>query len=118
MHELSIAENLLEIIDNYRSEQKFKRCNSVTVRVGLLSAVDEDALRFAFDSLVEETVDQGAVLNVEMTYPRASCDCGCEFEVTDMIYTCPQCGAPTRPHHVCLACGTYRGVQVIEIEEE
>jgi large subunit ribosomal protein L32 len=32
--------------------------------------------------------------------------------------TCPQCGAPVRPHHVCLSCGTYRGTQVIEVEEE
>ncbi len=34
------------------------------------------------------------------------------------LVTCPQCGAPVRPHHVCLNCGTYRGVEVIEIEEE
>lgn len=34
------------------------------------------------------------------------------------LVTCPQCGAPVRPHHVCLACGSYRGTQVIEIEEE
>jgi large subunit ribosomal protein L32 len=34
------------------------------------------------------------------------------------LVTCPQCGAPTRPHHICLACGTYRGAQVIEMEEE
>jgi large subunit ribosomal protein L32 len=34
------------------------------------------------------------------------------------LVTCPQCGAPVRPHHVCLSCGTYRGTQVIEIEEE
>ena len=34
------------------------------------------------------------------------------------LVTCPQCGAPVRPHHVCLSCGTYRGVEVIEIEEE
>ncbi|MEA3339284.1 MAG: 50S ribosomal protein L32 [Chloroflexota bacterium] len=31
---------------------------------------------------------------------------------------CPQCGMQVRPHHVCLYCGTYRGIQVIEIEEE
>lgn len=31
---------------------------------------------------------------------------------------CPQCGEPVRPHHVCLSCGTYRGKQVLEIEEE
>jgi len=34
------------------------------------------------------------------------------------LATCPQCGAPVRPYHVCLSCGTYRGVQIIEIEEE
>ncbi|MFQ6102593.1 MAG: 50S ribosomal protein L32 [Anaerolineae bacterium] len=34
------------------------------------------------------------------------------------LVTCPQCGAPVRPHHVCLSCGTYRGTQVVEIEEE
>jgi large subunit ribosomal protein L32 len=37
---------------------------------------------------------------------------------TGLLVTCPQCEAPVRPHHVCLSCGTYRGVQVIEIEEE
>ena len=34
------------------------------------------------------------------------------------LVTCPQCGVPVRPHQVCPACGTYRGVQVIEIEKE
>ena len=34
------------------------------------------------------------------------------------LVRCPQCDAPVRPHHVCLSCGTYRGEQVLEIEEE
>jgi large subunit ribosomal protein L32 len=34
------------------------------------------------------------------------------------LVTCEWCGAPKRPHHVCMNCGTYRGEQVIEIEEE
>ncbi|MDY7078122.1 MAG: 50S ribosomal protein L32 [Chloroflexota bacterium] len=34
------------------------------------------------------------------------------------LVACPQCGEPVRPHHVCLSCGTYRGFQVIEIEEQ
>ncbi len=32
--------------------------------------------------------------------------------------TCPQCGAPTQPHRVCLACGTYKGRQVLTIAAE
>jgi len=32
--------------------------------------------------------------------------------------TCPQCGAPKRPHHVCASCGTYKGQAVIETDED
>ncbi len=31
---------------------------------------------------------------------------------------CPQCGHDTLPHTVCGNCGTYRGRQVLEVEEE
>jgi large subunit ribosomal protein L32 len=30
---------------------------------------------------------------------------------------CPKCGDPRIPHRVCPTCGTYRGEQVIEVEE-
>ena len=29
---------------------------------------------------------------------------------------CPQCGEDKRPHRVCPSCGTYRGVEILEIE--
>jgi large subunit ribosomal protein L32 len=34
------------------------------------------------------------------------------------IMTCenPECGAPTLSHHVCEACGFYKGKKVIEIK--
>jgi large subunit ribosomal protein L32 len=31
------------------------------------------------------------------------------------IRKCPQCGEPVMQHTVCLACGFYRGKEVIEI---
>jgi large subunit ribosomal protein L32 len=31
------------------------------------------------------------------------------------LVECPHCRAKKLPHRVCLACGTYRGVQVIEV---
>ena len=34
-----------------------------------------------------------------------------------LVATCPQCGAPMRPYRVCKSCGTYKGTQVIAVEE-
>jgi large subunit ribosomal protein L32 len=34
---------------------------------------------------------------------------------THAIEGCPACGAPKLRHHVCPACGTYRGRKVVEV---
>jgi large subunit ribosomal protein L32 len=34
------------------------------------------------------------------------------------IRKCPQCSEPMLQHHVCAACGYYRGKEVIEIPME
>lgn len=31
---------------------------------------------------------------------------------------CPQCKSVKRAHHVCPTCGTYHGIEVIDIEEK
>jgi large subunit ribosomal protein L32 len=33
------------------------------------------------------------------------------------VNRCPKCGDPKMPHRVCPTCGTYRGKQVVEVEE-
>ena len=30
---------------------------------------------------------------------------------------CPQCGEMKMPHRVCPSCGTYRGVEVLEVDQ-
>ena len=30
---------------------------------------------------------------------------------------CPQCHEPKLPHHACPSCGTYKGREVLEVEE-
>ena len=31
---------------------------------------------------------------------------------------CPQCGEPKLPHRVCSHCGSYRGREVVQTDEE
>jgi len=33
------------------------------------------------------------------------------------VSRCPKCGDPKLPHRVCPTCGTYKGEQVVEVEE-
>ena len=33
------------------------------------------------------------------------------------ITQCPQCGDARLPHHACSSCGSYKGRNVIEVEE-
>jgi hydrogenase nickel incorporation protein HypA/HybF len=94
MHELSIAENILEIIENYRADRGFARCSSVKLKIGLLAAVDEEALRFAFEAITEDTPHRGVILEVEKSFPWAQCACGKGFEVRELVYLCPDCGSP------------------------
>jgi large subunit ribosomal protein L32 len=41
-----------------------------------------------------------------------------DFLATPSQSTCPQCGAPKLPHRVCGTCGTYKGREIIETDEE
>ncbi len=36
---------------------------------------------------------------------------------TPALSLCPKCGDPKPPHYICPNCGTYRGREVIKIEE-
>ena len=33
------------------------------------------------------------------------------------LATCPQCKSLMKPHTVCMICGTYKGIQVIDIDK-
>ncbi|HUT14897.1 MAG TPA: 50S ribosomal protein L32 [Anaerolineae bacterium] len=37
---------------------------------------------------------------------------------TAKLVPCSQCHEPRLPHHVCPSCGTYKGVEVIEVKTE
>ena len=35
-----------------------------------------------------------------------------------VMVRCETCTAYKRPHHMCLECGTYRGVEIIAVSEQ
>ena len=69
MHELSIANRIVEIAGD-RCREEAARAKVVTVRIGALSCVHEDALRFSFELVREGTPLADAELRV-VTVPVA-----------------------------------------------
>jgi hydrogenase nickel incorporation protein HypA/HybF len=79
MHELSIANRIVEIAGD-RCREEAARAKVVTVRIGALSCVHEDALRFSFELVREGTPLADAELRV-VTVPVAIWCGTCDREV-------------------------------------
>ena len=91
MHELSLMTTLLD--DAIAATDGAPIC-ALRVRVGPLSGVVVDALRFAFEALAPETPARGARLDVEETAPAFHCPrCGADYSTPVGSYQCPSCGS-------------------------
>lgn len=92
MHEMSIAQSALDIILQESQNHKVKRVISVALKVGELSAVETESLRFCFELLTKGTLAEGARLDIERVEVTGRCqDCGSNFTVHDLMFSCPSC---------------------------
>ena len=93
MHELGIAQSVLEAVQAEAAKRK-SRAVKVGLRIGELSAIDPDALRFSLEALTAETQLAGLELEIELCPRRHRCrDCQAEFNVKDFVFDCPCCGS-------------------------
>ena len=97
MHELSIAQSLVELACEASAREKADRVRSLHVRIGAISGVVSEALRFSFDLVAEGTCCEGATLEIEDVELTAMCAVCCEVQVLPDIshLVCPTCGTPT-----------------------
>jgi hydrogenase nickel incorporation protein HypA/HybF len=93
VHELSIAQSIIDIVLQHLPEEVDGEVRSVKVRLGRLSGVVPQSLDFCFSSIVDETPLRGARLEIEPVPVRAEClTCGDAFtREDDAVYICPQC---------------------------
>ena len=97
MHELSIAQCLIESACEAAARENAQRVTRLVARIGALSGVVEEALRFSFDVAAEGTACAGAALDVEKVLVTVMCPrCECPRELADVWqFACPVCGTPT-----------------------
>lgn len=97
MHELGIATAALEQVLHRARGEGARQVARIGLRIGVLSGVDPEALRFAFEAILPGTLAEGAVLDIEMVPAVAHCaHCGRDFPAPalDPWSLCPSCEQP------------------------
>ncbi|MFD0339106.1 hydrogenase maturation nickel metallochaperone HypA [Streptomyces sp. NPDC127117] len=90
MHELAITQS---VVDSVCERAGRRPVRSVRVRVGVLTAVVPDSMRFCFGLVTEGTAAEGARLEIDQPPGAGRCrTCAVEFTLTDLILLCP-CGS-------------------------
>ena len=94
MHEISLAAEILHLIEQAREKDPFEQVKYLRLESGALSGVDVSALRFAIDSMAPGTCLADAVIEIDETPAIAWCThCSHRVQMRDRLDTCPQCGS-------------------------
>jgi hydrogenase nickel incorporation protein HypA/HybF len=94
MHEMSIAASMLEAV-RAESVRHNAHVLALGVKIGELSGVDSESLRFCFETLVQDTDLAPLSLQIEHLPWRNRCRrCAQDFAVEEYRTECPGCGSP------------------------
>ncbi|HYF92500.1 MAG TPA: hydrogenase maturation nickel metallochaperone HypA [Symbiobacteriaceae bacterium] len=99
MHELSLAQSLMDVVSESAAQEGIRRIHRVTAVVGAWSAIIPEVLTNCYDMLAAEAGDlfAGSQLIIVTKPAMGECkSCGEQFpaEVTGLI--CPACGSGAR----------------------
>ncbi len=93
MHELSLAQALVDMIAEEGRKAGCGRVTSVRLEIGALSCVTPEAMRFCFDIVTRDTIAEGAALVIDAVPARGWCPaCSRGVAVSDRFAACPDCG--------------------------
>jgi hydrogenase nickel incorporation protein HypA/HybF len=97
MHELSIALGIVEMAEQEARARGAVHVSAVHLKLGQLSGVVKEALRFSYAVSCEGTLLEGSVLVIEEMPAMVFCDqCdGARLLPSIQSFSCPVCGKPT-----------------------
>jgi hydrogenase nickel incorporation protein HypA/HybF len=114
MHELSITENLLDIILRHAQNDGATRVTNIYLVIGQLSSIVDDSVKFYWNMIAKDTIAQEAILHFKRISIRLTClDCSHDYEPTGDELSCPKC----KGIHVKVLMGEEFYVEAIDIEK-
>ncbi|MEQ1739380.1 MAG: hydrogenase maturation nickel metallochaperone HypA [Methyloglobulus sp.] len=95
MHELSLLENVREILEDHALNQNFSKVTQVTLEIGKLSCVEPEALRFGFDVVMKGSLAENAELIITELNGIGLCQqCQQQMAIETLYDPCDYCGSP------------------------
>lgn len=95
MHEYSIVQNLLDLCEQNAAANGATKVHKVIVGIGEMSSVEPSLFKTAFDTFKQDTIADGAVMDIQRLPLKAECfDCGADFAPTISNFLCPNCSSP------------------------
>lgn len=113
MHEMALAEEVLQIVQLAAQREGFRRVHALWLEIGQLSSVEPEAMRFCFEAVARDSVAAGARLEIIAAAGAAWCEeCLAPVELAAWGEPCPRCGG----YRLRVTGGTQMRVQQMEAE--
>lgn len=112
MHEMSLAEGILQLLEDAALKQEFSKVTAVWLEIGALSGVEVEAMKFCFDAVTRDSIADGARLEIVSLPGTGWCmECANTVPMTEVYGECPQCGS----YQLQVTGGTEMRVKELEV---
>lgn len=93
MHEMSLCEGVLQILEEQAQTQKFSLVRAVCLEIGVFACVEPHAMQFSFEAVTQGTLAERARLEITQVPGEAWCvTCERMVPARARFDTCPTCG--------------------------
>ncbi len=92
MHEYSIVQSLLDACEEHAKENEATKVTKIVVKIGVMSGVEPELLKRAFDTFKEKTICEEAefIMNIQSVVVKCN-SCQKESTLKKLEYCCPSC---------------------------
>lgn len=112
MHEMSLCEGMLEILQQQATQQNYSTVKTVFLEIGKLSNVEPDAMRFAFPVVTRGSLAENATLEIIEVAGQAWClQCEKNVVINQRYDGCPLCES----HQLQITGGEQMRIKELEV---
>jgi len=92
MHELAIAQSIVQSVEREKARRGLGKISAVGVRIGELTDLMPEALDFGFQALIAEGDLAGCILKIDRVPVAGTCNtCHQSLTVQNLVFSCPHC---------------------------